>query len=385
MATSALKLRLEAQAAYEDYLLDEFRHYPDAVELYRHQFRNTPFASLYKRRRALLRPELWPMLHAAGALPKLFVRDPMDWKARGHSVPTLLWSLVQHLYCRYPMPYFWLAEWMREPEDVSMTRLRAFARIGQGQSVYFLSREGTLGVHLSLKECHVLGRAYGVWGLGAALRMAQVLARGGTRRLGLALGQAWGEWPSSPRIERRRSELVTWLIGQSPVSSRDLDFVVRAVDAFPRLRFAGRTVASLRAHVGDCPVPTPQVADAPRRTGRHVPPPTPGRWDPSGLQPMIFPRGRASGAVIRELNTLTAVHHEGARLSHCVASYAASAARGQCSLWSLRIGGISQLTIEVSGRAVRQVRGKHNRAPTASELRLVKKWAQHNQLWADDC
>ena len=380
MAPSALTLRLEAEAAYEAYLRDEFRLYPDPVALYRRNFQSSPFGELYKRRRVLLRPEYWPMLHAASAQRRHIIRDPMQWKAQGHSIPKLLWSLLGHLYCRYPMPHFWLAEWLREPDDCSMTRLQSFALLGQGRSVYTLSQQGMLGIALSRKEAHHLTRVHGVWGLGPAIRMAQVLARGGSRKLGLALGRcSWGEWPSTAQREARRSHLIDWLCRQPQLSPRDLDFVTRAVDAFPDLTFAGRTIASVRENVGDRRFPRPRAEPVEAR-GRHASPPPPQQWDPSSFEPMVFARGRTSGAVIRELHTLTALHHEGARLCHCVASYAASAARGECSLWSLRIGGMSMLTIEVRDAVVRQVRGKCNRPPTSSELKLVSKWAKHNGI-----
>lgn len=374
MARSALQLRLEADSAYEAYLVDEFRHYPDAVDLYREEFRMTPFVDLYKRRRVLLRPEFWPMLHAASALPRHFIRSPMEWRARGHSIPTLLWSLVGHLYCRYSMPHFWLGEWMREADDVSMSRLQAFSLIAQGSSIYTMARQGMLGTDLSRKECHNLRHVYGVWSLGEAIRMAQVLARGGSRRLGEALGRcAWGEWPAAPRLERRRGHLITWLCQQPPLSGPDIDFVTRAVDVFPDLVFVGRTLASVRAYVGDRQLPRDLHDNRPPTWS------TPQRWEPSGYAPMLSTRGRAS-TVIRELTTLTAVLHEGTRLTHCVASYASAASRGECSLWSLRVGGMSALTIEVRNGAICQIRGKYNRPPTASELKLVGKWAKQNRL-----
>ena len=380
MATSALQLRLEAQSAYEDAIRQEFRIYPEPTRLYRHHFATSPFRDLYKRRRALLRPEFWPMLHAASSLPRHFIRDPMRWNARGHSVPVLLWSLVRHMYCRYAMPYFWLAEWLRDADDCSMSRLQAFALIAQGRSTYDMARQGMLGFPLSRKECHALTSVYGVWGLGPAARMAQVLARGGSRPLGLLIGRSvWGEWPGTARRERRRSDAITWMCQQPSLAPRDVDYVARATDAFPDLELAGRTMASVRAYVGDRAfLPEPAAPVAVR--GRHATPPPPKRWPDSDYASMTFARGRNCNAVIRELTTLQAVHHEGARLSHCVASYASDAAFRRCSLWSLRVGGVSLLTIEVRDGLVRQVRGKFNRSATDTELKLVHRWAKHNGL-----
>lgn len=385
MPPSALQLRLEAEAAYEACIRDEFRVYPRPLALYRHHFRNTPFTELYKRRRVLLRPDYWPMLHAASAQRRHFHRDPMHWNARGHSVPALLWSLVNHLYCRYPMPYFWLAEWLRDPDDTSLSRLQSFALIAQGRSVYSLASQGMLGVLLSRKECHLLSSVHGVWGLGPAIRMVQVLNRGGPRALGHALGRcAWGEWPATARRETRRAHAIAWMCRTPGLTGRDIEFVARAVDAFPDLVVRGRSMASLRALVGAREFPRPRVVQA-EVQGRHTSPPPPACWSPTTYASMTFPRSHRQSTVIRELTSTHAVHHEGARLSHCVASYAASAARGECSLWSLRVSGMSMLTIEVRNGAVVQVRGKLNRAPSASEFKLITRWARSNELRIADC
>lgn len=386
MARSALQLRLEANAAYEASLRDEFRIYPDAVALFRHHFRNTPFRDLYKRRRLLLRQEYWPMLHSASACIRHFVRDPNQWRARGHSVPTLLWSLVRHLYCRYPMPQFWLAEWMRDHEDCSMARLESFALLGQGESVYRLSKDGRLGYDLSRKEAHLLAGSWGVHGLGPAVRMAQTLGRGGSRWLGHQLGRCvWGDWPGRASQEARRSNAVTWLCRQPELTAHDVDFVAQAVDACLDLELTGRTLASVREFVRGRNLARINPRPVGRR-GRHTTPPPPKCWFPSTFRPMVFSRGRTREAEIRELTTLHALHVEGARLSHCVVSYAAAASRGECSIWSMRVAGMSILTIEVRDGVVTQVRGKLNRSPTASERKLVARWARHNTLaFREDC
>ncbi len=388
MAPSALALRLEARALYESAIEDSLRSYPDAVELYQHHFRGSPFVALYKRRRILLRPSFWPMLHAATAQRRHWIRDPDTWVARGHTVPRLLWSLIDHLYCRYTMPRFWLAEWMRNTEDVSLARLRAFVAIAQGESPYALSRDGRLGYALSRKECHALGRTYGVEGLGPAVRMAQVVARSGTRWLGHALGRsAWGPWPDTEPRETRRSNAIGWLCRQPGLTLDDVNFTVRVVDGIRDLRLQGRTMASLRAHVAERRFARRRRVEAGRHParGRRIPAPPPSRWEPTALKPLVVTARRQPETSIRELCTLQGVHQEGRRLSHCVASYAGAASRGECSLWSLRVAGLSMVTIEVRNGAVVQIRGQHNRAPTQTEMKLVRAWMRTNELRARDC
>jgi len=67
---------------------------------------------------------------------------------------------------------------------------------------------------------------------------------------------------------------------------------------------------------------------------------------------------------------------EGRALNHCVYSYVKSCSSGSCRIFSLRVNGFgSQLTIEVRGNNVVQVRGKGNRRATDEEVKILLNWA----------
>jgi len=79
-----------------------------------------------------------------------------------------------------------------------------------------------------------------------------------------------------------------------------------------------------------------------------------------------------------ELTSGDMLLEEGEAQHHCVATYAPRCAFGNCAIFSLRLGGLRVLTIEVllSSRKVVQARGACNRAPTAGERNVLKYWCK---------
>jgi hypothetical protein len=76
-------------------------------------------------------------------------------------------------------------------------------------------------------------------------------------------------------------------------------------------------------------------------------------------------------------------------MEHCVASYAGSCAAKRSSIWTMErtADGTTSacVTIEVhlGSRRIGQVRGKHNRAATAEELSIIRRWAERADLMLD--
>jgi hypothetical protein len=86
--------------------------------------------------------------------------------------------------------------------------------------------------------------------------------------------------------------------------------------------------------------------------------------------------------VFSEILTAKDLIEEGKRLHHCVYSYASSIERKCVSIWSLRVGGVRTLTIElmVSSRTIVQIRGFANRPATTVEKRVIEMWASKNGI-----
>jgi hypothetical protein len=109
-------------------------------------------------------------------------------------------------------------------------------------------------------------------------------------------------------------------------------------------------------------------------------------WRPSNIRPFRLAEGKMGESsfriwTIRELTTQESLLAEGKKLKHCVASYASSCAKGQCSIWTLELEHDSvrekRVTIEVNSatRFIVQARGRLNRLPDHQESSILRRWA----------
>ena len=89
---------------------------------------------------------------------------------------------------------------------------------------------------------------------------------------------------------------------------------------------------------------------------------------------------------MREILDSKALLDEGRVMRHCVYSYAARIAKGDCAIWTLTLeddaGHWRRLTVEVrpSLRAIVQARGRFNRMPEARDMVALNVWAGRNNL-----
>lgn len=90
--------------------------------------------------------------------------------------------------------------------------------------------------------------------------------------------------------------------------------------------------------------------------------------------------------IVELVNTIQ-LNEEGAKMKHCVATYANKCFQGQTSIWSLRKeskGGKNMkrlLTVQVTEMRIVQVRGICNRMATESEKSFLREWARQNSLF----
>lgn len=115
-------------------------------------------------------------------------------------------------------------------------------------------------------------------------------------------------------------------------------------------------------------------------------------WKPSAIRPMTHEEPALNPAQppfrwqMVELTDSDQLRREGARLHHCVASYALRCAQGATSIWSLRLSRgtslRSTLTVEVHPhtRIILQARARDNRFPTGKPLCLLRQWASLERL-----
>jgi hypothetical protein len=300
---------------------------------------------------------------------------------------------------RYPVPPCLVNGWFDLPPGEALPQHGWYVHLGRGGSL----RTAGLPLRVTRATGHWLARAPHHFTPVAGVRWAQVRAVCGgdelaravaATRLGRALGH--GEfWETVVRFLVRHRGLPTDQVG--PV-----------VDFVHHQKFEWRDGVSPEGVFGPQPPPRPDyslkgrtaasllrdVAEWHRRLGRGGS--GPGRhWRAAPVRPFRRVDGTEAAGDMRvwtitELVTDRDLALEGQAMRHCVAAYADKCARGQTSIWSLRVetgrGGRRVLTVEVdpARRAVCQARGAANRRPRPAELGVLAAWAAAEGLRVPD-
>ncbi|MCR9296648.1 MAG: PcfJ domain-containing protein [bacterium] len=288
------------------------------------------------------------------------------------------------------MPLFFDAVWFSGRTRDAADRRRWYLHVGRGHNI----RHCKLPIAYTKKMAHHFIWAPSDVTVDQALRWGQVLGLGGDEPLARAsfetrLTEEYGHdefWTSvlrwfiaNPMLDRahvgpiidylHHERFVPEIVATAP-GRRDV-----ASPPQPNLSMKGRTPESLLSRVNEW---HRKLANDNSQQMRQ--------WQPSGIEGFEFAEGSLEKQnfkcwTVRELLSSKALVAEGRQLKHCVATYASSCARGQCSIWTVEVEsfeGITKiLTVEVRNRMrmVSQVRGKANRLPTEKEKSVLTRWA----------
>jgi hypothetical protein len=326
---------------------------------------------LNRRARKALEPAnlqaLWAMTEGE------WVRPVEGWRRRGKSTDTVLRSLVTHLYARFPLPPFLSACFFSADAAARDHGARLFRFLGAGGSPYKAVKQGLLPGSLTRRMCHDLMQTTGTPTLPEAVRLAQVSALGGDRRLGLALcGSPLGRGFSAR--EDFWLTAIQWFCAQPMLNPGQIgplvDYLTYRLGEEPELKMKGRSPLALIRQMEEWHGALQRV----RRLRGEV-------YAPSGLPAgeQIFKRrddGREVWTVTEILDSKS-LAAEGRAMSHCVYSYGRWISAGRSSIWSVQRDGERVLTVEVDNRTRRvvQVRGRFNRSAAAVEASVVSRWA----------
>lgn len=320
-----------------------------------------------------------------------WVRPVEDWKPRSHSSRRQFTSLLRHLFVKYDdMPLFFDAVWFAGRTKGAAERRSWYLHVGRGESI----RTCNLPILFTKRMAHHFMHAPSDVNVDQALRWAQVRGLGGDERLARAIFgtrlidnfKHHAFWTTVIRWFASHSMLDAAQVGPIIDYLHHQRFVpVRVLGALgnreespppqPRLSMKGRTPVSLLDKVNAW---HRKLANDNTQQVRQ--------WNPSGIEGFEFLEGSQKNEnlkywTIRELLCSKALIVEGRQLKHCVATYAPSCARGHCSIWTMEVetceGQTKAITIEVavSGRLIRQARGKANRLPNEKEKNLIRRWA----------
>lgn len=326
-----------------------------------------------------------------------WVRPLEDWRPKGKAAPTQMKSLLRHLVVKYPVPEFLYDAVLDQRTEIHHWGIPLFVHLARGGSMN-AAVSGVPGrlkletprilmpVPLTKKMCHVFLQTTSEYNLITAVRRAQILVHGGSRRLLEAicqtrLGQGMGE------NEEFWAGVLQWFCQQPMLAPSQvgpiLDWLgnahAHAVAERKTFTMKGRTAVSVIREVERW---HGELAKA-KAAGNEC-------YLPSGLAPFFeekkikLPGGahHMEPWAIVELLSSRELLAEGKALSHCVYSYGHWIRSGRTAIWSLRVDGSRLLTIEVDRptRRVVQVRGRSNRMPVEAEMVCIRRWATANNL-----
>ncbi|WP_417385828.1 PcfJ domain-containing protein [Gimesia sp.] len=322
-------------------------------------------------------------------------RSPFDWDVPASSPFVQLRSLVHHLFDDYPVPEFMTSVWWKAYPQQWEIDLYLYLAIGKG--VRQFAKHSPLP--LTRRMAALFMQAPDDLSPGAACRWSQVLALGGNERLARCLIDL-PLLAEATSAEPFWETVIRFLIQYQPVSTVETAEIVKFIQdqrfepaeqiwgcgagsdpVQPDFSLRGRTLMSLRRHMANW------------RNDLIVK----GYQPPVSLDPLDKPwqsccidafRLEQDGIAwsIEELLTPRALKQEGARMQHCVAEYISYCKNRISSIWSMRMhqGELRKriLTIEVipETKTIYQARGKLNRAPTESDMKILIRWAAQTGL-----
>jgi len=329
-----------------------------------------------------------------------WIRAPLEWRPNSHNAGRQFSSLARHLLARYEVPIFLDAAWLRG--DRGSHRFRDwFVYIGRGRNI----RTAKAPYPMTKMIAHHFIHAPDDVTIEGALMLADIKALGGSPRLASALmasrlGQRIESDPerrafwlsvyrffiANPMLDQRHAGPIVDFLAFQKFETQEVMVGPGQVEVRlppqPNLSMARRTPESLLRQVEAWHGELRIVRANDKRF-----------WKPSGVPGFAMrtgPRDRPEEQThwrLRELLSGQELIDDGRRLKHCVATYAASCARGACSIWSLerRRGGDergeSLLTVEIDAKGVMmQARGLRNRWPTDQERGVLAAWMREAGL-----
>ena len=319
-----------------------------------------------------------------------WIRQPSTWKPTSHNVDRQFLSLSRHLFARWPVPTFMDSVWFQGVTPAAQTKQQWFIHLCRGENI----RTANLPIPYTKRMAHHFMQAPNDFTVEDALRWGQITALGGHARLVKAI------LGTRLRTNHTNDEFWTTVI-QFLIANPMLDLaqVGPIIDYLQHEKFTLQENVVEHGRVIQLPPPQPNLTMKGRtpeslmrnvetwhRTLAKQTQPA-GDWAPSGIPGLRFIEGAPESGnqktwTITELLSTAALVNEGRKMRHCVATYARSCVRGDCSIWAMELssseGQAKVLTLEVrnASKMLVQARGKFNILPTQKERSILHRWAQ---------
>jgi hypothetical protein len=318
----------------------------------------------------------------------MFIRQIKDWKPQGKSGHALFISLANHVFAKYKTPQFLWSEFSKP----NLHYQDAVIHIASGGSLYSLVKDKKFPVQMTRQMCHLFLQAPSSCTIASAVRYAQVIGLGGSKRLWEAIATTLpnivpARYGYDAHInEELFSTEIQWFCNQSMLDPNQVKPIHDFVEHCCREAVAENKVYSLKGRTADSVIRQMQEWHAglsKMKVGRF------NRFNPSGFEGAVYDFSSNTEAEIwrvKELLTAKELQEEGRRQQHCVFSYAGAIEKGRTSIWVLtkedNKGNWAMCTVEVENATKRivQVRGRFNRIATVKEQSILVRWATEKGL-----
>ena len=308
------------------------------------------------------------------------IRELGDWRPRRKSNRAIIWDLIQHLYCKYPVAKWWRHE-AQNPRGMYQ---HIFLEVGAGESLYKIAKRRLhITPVLTKKMCHsILTEKKFDLGLVAQVRYAQFMHCGGSPWMAQQFfNSRMGEF-SSDLLEDFKFTVIQWLCNRlNPRPEMFQDSTVRdLVDYFLYCYNEDRSYSvkgrTLHSAMGAMALWHDQLAVSKGQ----------GKFEPCGLPEFILGKKNELDEediwTITEILTGKELAREGRHMHHCVYSYKHGIQQKLSSIWSLQKNGHRVATIQVrnQGPSIVQVRGKYNKEIKGLPANIIYQWARDNLI-----
>ncbi len=334
-----------------------------------------------------------------------WLRQPEDWHPHAGSDPAgEVFSLIDHLFVRYPLPTYFRKAWM----EAGPLRSRArdwFCQLTAGKSLRKLK---DLPTRLSSRAAHSTMSAPASLTIEQALRYGQVIAFGGSEELATEIVRSRagtdfrhdGIWltlfeklAGAPRFAAHEAPIVIdyihfWILdhqGRSPARLLGDNHIIELGKR--ARRFWKETAERAATAYADPRLIEFGLQDVRNRLLRAIV----RRWEPmQNVRPATIHGEAGREWHIDELCSELELQREGTAMHHCVASYSPDCLRGACSIWSAREeagGRVATIRLHVPDLMLDEARAPFNEEPDRDTLQAIRTWARHHQVddqWLDD-
>lgn len=330
-----------------------------------------------------------------------WVRDISTWEWKSRNTYKQFKSLVEHLFCEYEVPEFMFQAWTEKKHNNK--HMEWFLQLASGQSTRNLWK---FPIPLTKKMAHeFISTPFPGYSIDDAIRRSQVLGMGGDCRLAdsIMMSRLRHEFSNNdfwttviqffiniPMLNLDEvGTVIDYINEQKFVPTRVVvDGVALYRPENPNFSMKGRNIENLIRDTHNWHEQLRQLrrrAAVEARAGNSYSykPDLTSKWQRSSVRPFTFIEGKNEKRKvwsIVEITNAADLYDEGKSMRHCVYSYLSSCISGKCLIFSLKLFGISVVTIEVRDFRAVQIRGPHNKRPDDKELVVIHNWAKTENI-----